>query len=442
MTKRFLSILLLLFLLAVNDGQAARRKQPVRWPDGEAMTDWFMKQAVTIGLETLGQPFRLTDHGVTTDSTRVQTQAIQHVIDLAAQCGEEAVVVVPKGTFLTGSLQMRQNVNLYVEKGGRLKGSSDICDFPVVDTRIEGQSCKYFAALINAKGLDSLKICGPGTIDGNGLSYWKAFWLRRAWNPDCTNKDEQRPRLLFLDSCTNVTVEGLTLQHSPFWTAHLYRCGYVRLHNLRILSPATPVKAPSTDAIDIDACHDIHVCGCYMAVNDDAIALKGGKGPYADQQPENGSNERILIEDCEYGFCHGCLTCGSEAVHCRNVVLRRIKVGQAARLLWLKMRPDTPQCYEFISVEDISGEVTHFLYVKPWTQFFDLQGRKDMPLSVGRNITMQRCRMKCDYFFNVERSDQYRLSDFLFADLQIEAAHPAFEKDLIDRFSVNNVRIN
>ena len=67
---------------------------------------------------------------------------------------------------------------------------------------------------------------------------------------------------------------------------------------------------PSTDAIDIDVCSDILVKNCYLEVNDDSVVLKGGKGPWADTAPENGVNERILVEDCVYGFCHGCLTCG------------------------------------------------------------------------------------------------------------------------------------
>ena len=78
-----------------------------------------------------------------------------------------------------------------------LKGRNDISDYKVCETRIEGETCQYFAALINADGLDGFTMCGPGTIDGNGLRAWRAFWLRRAWNPKCTNKDEQRPRLVY-----------------------------------------------------------------------------------------------------------------------------------------------------------------------------------------------------------------------------------------------------
>ena len=105
------------------------------------------------------------------------------------------MIVVPAGIYLTGSLYFKQGVNLYVAAGGTLKGSDDIADYDLQETRIEGESCLYFTTLINADGLDGFTMCGPGTIDGNGLRSWKAFWLRRSWNPQCTNKDEQRLRL-------------------------------------------------------------------------------------------------------------------------------------------------------------------------------------------------------------------------------------------------------
>lgn len=157
--------------------------------------------------------------------------------------------------------------------------------------------------------------------------------------------------------CSNVLVAGLNLQNAHFWTNHLYQCDYVKYLNCRIYSPASPIKAPSTDAIDIDVCHDVLMKNCYLEVNDDSIVLKGGKGPWADTAPENGINERVLVEDCIYGFCHGCLTCGSESVHNKNIIVRRIKVLDGNNLLWLKMRPDTPQHYEYILMEDIPFQV-------------------------------------------------------------------------------------
>jgi len=430
---------ILTLLLAFASSVLAWSEKKDQFPDGTKIEHWFYENNPSTR-ESLGKEFVITDYGVCSDSTLVQTSAIQAVIDKASE--SNGVVVIPKGTYMSGALFFRPGTKLYVEKGGKLKGSADISDFPVVTTRIEGQTCKYFAALVNADSIDGFKICGEGIIDGNGLNYWKAFWLRRSWNPQCTNKDEQRPRLVFLSNCKNAEISGVTLQNSPFWTTHIYKCDHVKMLNLSILSPAEPVKAPSTDAIDIDACTYVHVKGCYMSVNDDAIALKGGKGPWADTDPTNGKNEYIIIEDCKYGFCHGCITFGSESIHSRNVILRRIQVDKATRLLWLKMRPDTPQQYEHVRVEDITGNVTYFIYIRPWTQFFDLQGRTDMPLSYGQHITMRNIKMTCRSFFEVAKSDQYRLSDFLFENLDITAENGKYDESQIDNFTLKNIRLS
>ena len=409
------------------------------FPDGTPVGDWF-RQTDIRPMDSLGTPFVITDHGVNTDSTVVQTEQIQAVIDQAAAVGG-GVVIVPAGTFLSGSLFFRPGTHLHLEEGARLKGSDDPADFAIVDTRIEGQSVKYFAALVNADGVDGFTLSGQGTIDGNGLRYWRAFWLRRKWNPKCTNMDEQRPRLVYISRSKDVQLSGVRLINSPFWTTHLYRCERVQLLGLHIFAPAAPVKAPSSDAVDVDACTDVLIKGCYMSVNDDAVALKGGKGPWADQAPENGGNERIIIEDCTYGFCHSGLTCGSECIYCRNIVLRRCTLTNASRLLWLKMRPDTPQHYEYIAVEDISGDARSLLLVKPWTQFFDLKGREDMPLSRANNVTLRRIRLECNTFFDVAESDQYTLQDFTFEDLDIVAGQTDCNKDLIQGVTWNRVKV-
>ncbi len=401
------------------------------FPDGVTRIDpWFYDTQVK-DLSASGRGYVLTEHGIT-GGDRIWTGEIQALIDrIAAEGG--GVLTVPAGTFRTGALFFRPGVDLYLCEGAVLLGSDDISDYPVIDTRIEGESCRYFAALINADRADGFTLSGKGTVDGNGLKAWKAFWLRRDWNPQCTNKDEQRPRLICISNSSGVTVAGVRLQNAQFWTCHLYRCSRVRVLGCSIYSPYEPVKAPSTDAIDLDVCCDVLVKGCEMHVNDDAVALKGGKGPWADTAPENGSNERILVEDCHYRFCHGCLTLGSEAVHCKNVILRRIRVDSGYNLLWLKMRPDTPQRYEHLLVEDVEGRVNHFFTLLPWTQFYDLKGRKDLPLSTAEDITLRRCRITCDVMYNAEpMPEQYRVSRVCARDLQVQAKEkgdPFWEKE-------------
>lgn len=408
------------------------------FPDGTPIDEWFYQTDIP-QKEEIGKQYIITDYGIVDDG-EVQTEKLQGLIDLAATEGG-GVIVVPSGTYLTGALYFKQGVNLYIEKDGVIKGSDDISDYPVTQTRIEGESCLYFPALINAIGVSGFKMLGEGTVDGNGERAWKAFWIRRKWNPNCTNKDEQRPRLVYLERCDNALIGGLSLKNSHFWTNHIYKCKRVKFIGCNIFSPKEPVPAPSADAIDIDACQDVLIKDCYMEVNDDSVVLKGGKGPWADTDESNGANERILVEDCTYGFCHSGITCGSESVHNNNILVRRITVKDIMQLIHFKLRPDTPQCYENIVIEDVKGTVIgSFINVSPWTQFFDLKGRTDKPVSVARRITVRDCEVECGYFFNVQRDDKnYRLSDFEFKNLKIKTNGKGSEYSVVDNMTVDGV---
>lgn len=424
-----------------------------QWPDGTEISEWF-RQTTPVDINTLGKTYCVTDYGVVNDG-KLHTTELQNLIDKVAADGG-GVVIIPEGTYMTGALFFKQGVHLHLDYGATLMGSNDPSDYPILKTRIEGETCLYYSALINVDGLDGFSISGKGTIDGNGLTFWKHFWERRSWNPQCTNKDEQRPRLVYVSNCKNVQIEGVHLQNSAFWTTHIYNSENVKLLRLHIYSPAQPVKAPSTDAIDLDVVKNVLVKNCYMSVNDDAVAIKGGKGPYADYWrtkyesidinnfPEmigDGANENILIEDCEYGFCHGCLTLGSESVYAHNIILRRIKVTEANNLLWLKMRPDTPQLYEYVTVEDIEGNGKNFLLVAPWTQFYDLKGRESVPMSYSNHITMRNITFDCNVFFNVkQKEDQYHLSNFTFENLTITAKNADFHQEYVENFTVKNVK--
>lgn len=444
MGKLRTNIVVLALLIIAMPLQAKKVKKTVAdlWPDGTEIGQWF-KEKDKIDIATLGKAYVITDYGVKQDSTLLQTEAIQAVIDKAAKDGG-GVIVVPKGTFLSGALFFKQGTHLHLDEGGTIKGVDYIRWYPVKDSRMEGQNLKYFAALINAEGLNGFTITGKGTINGNGERFWREFWIRRQYNRQCTNLEAMRPRLVFIRDCNDVRIEDVHLINSAFWTCHLYKCNRVKILDTYFFAPHEPAdaKAPSSDAIDIDVCEDVLVDGCYLSVNDDAIAIKGGKGTWADKDPNNGMNRNVLIQNCHYGFVHGCLTLGSESVHDYNIVLRNIEVEGASRVLWLKMRPDTPQHYEYVTVENIKGSAASVLVVRPWTQFFKPGDRTDMPLSTCNNIKLKNLDMKCRTFFDVGASDKYQLKDFIFEDLNIEASKDkSFDQSIINGCTVKNVEI-
>lgn len=162
--------LLFALLLTIN----ADAKKPVQelWPDGTPIDVWF-SQVASVDYKQLGKQYRVTDYGIVNDG-KVHTAELQALIDRVAADGG-GVIVVPGGTYITGAIFFRQGTHLHLEQGAVLMGSNNINDYPVMKTRIEGESCMYYPATINADGLDGFTITGSGTLDGNGFDYWKAF---------------------------------------------------------------------------------------------------------------------------------------------------------------------------------------------------------------------------------------------------------------------------
>lgn len=397
-------------------------------------------QNATDGAAAMRQ-YVVTDYGVRADEPVLpQTEKLQAVIDMAAEEGG-GVVTIPEGTYVSGALFFRQGTHLRIERGGTLKGMDDIAHYPIGRTRMEGRTLHYFSALVNADGIEGFCISGEGTIDGNGLRFWREFWLRRQYNKACTNLEALRPRLIYISNCKDVSIDGIRMQNSAFWTLHIYRSERVRITNTTTFSPTAPVKAPSTDAIDLDNCRDVLIKGCKISVNDDAIALKGGKGEWADKDPDNGPNENIVIEDCDFGFVHSCLTLGSESVRDSNIVIRDCRIDGAARVVWLKFRPDTPQSYEDIRIEGLSGRSKDFIVIRPWTQFFEKGDRADMPTSACRGLTISGVRMECDRFWNVGASADYDLSDFRLSDIDVKAADTTMDAGMVRGLKTRRVRL-
>lgn len=138
MNKSFIIAFALVFALA-GKAEAKKTKQQM-FPDGTPVPEWFNDTA-KVDVQQLGKQYVITDYGVSTDPCVVQTKAIQAVIDRAANEGG-GVVVVPRGTFLTGSLFFHKGTHLHVVEGGRIKGSDAIANYDIVKTRLEGQTIK------------------------------------------------------------------------------------------------------------------------------------------------------------------------------------------------------------------------------------------------------------------------------------------------------------
>ena len=385
--------------------------------------------------------FVVTAFGAVADAKTINTAAIQQAIDAAAVGG--GVVVIPKGTFRSGSIFLKNGVELYLDEGAVLLGSNVIDDYPKRETRIEGHFEPWRMALVNAQQMDRVRIGGKGKLDGNGILFWAAFWQRRKENPRCTNLEVERPRLMFIDRCKDVRVEGISLVDSGFWNLHLYRCDGVVLEGLRITAPTSGhILGPSTDGIDIDSSRNVTVRKCFIAVNDDNIALKGSKGPLADKDTDSPPVENIVVEDCVFGDGNGVITCGSEATIVRNVRVRNCTVAGRTNLLTLKLRPDTPQHYSDIVIDGIKLSGTgRILQVAPWTQFFDLKGHP-APTRTVENITIRNVSGDYRTLGSLRGNPGDTLRDFTLENIALKLEDEKLALGLVTNVTIKNVSVN
>ena len=407
------------------------------WPDGMEIDPWF-GDVKPVDVATLGKAYRLNDNFVFPDG-ETHTREIQVLIDRAAKEGG-GVIVVPPGVYRTGSLFFRPGVHLRLEEGAVLFGSDNPLDYPIVETRIEGACRKFVAALVNADGCDGFTVTGPGTVDGNGYRAWRSAVMRHQWSDTAVNLDEQRARLLYVARSKNVRIENVRLQNPQFWTQHFWDCENVKLVGVTVYSPNGPeghVKS-CTDALDLDETRNVLVKNCRFGNYDDAVSLKGNEG---------AAVENVLIEDTEFGFCHGALVLGSEARRVRNVLMRRCTMDHAMRVLWIKFRADMRQHYDYVTVEDVKGTSEWFFFARQFSDNRDLRTRlSEEELAARRSVadhfTMRNCRIDSREFFHLTVTpDVGSLSDFSFTDLDVRGENIAYDLSGIERCVFRDVKL-
>lgn len=276
-------------------------------------------------------PINILTFGAMGDGVTKCTESIQAAINDCA-AGGGGTVFIPAGTYLTGAIHLRSNINLHLEGGATLLFSNDVDDFPSVFTRWAGVECAAaYSPCLYGKDLSNISLTGRGTLDGQGAWWWKRrkqlaesatfqpnareqeFKRRNidlTWE-ECPNKEWQlqylRPPLVQFVNCQHVFLQGVTLQNSPFWNTHLVYCDDVTVHGVTFLNPQ---NAPNADGLDIDSSKNIRVSDCHFDVNDDCLCLKAGMD--RDGRRVNKPTENVTITNCTMLRGHGGVVFGSD----------------------------------------------------------------------------------------------------------------------------------
>lgn len=212
------------------------------------------------------EPFNISDFGAKPDGITNNTAAIQRALDSCASVGG-GEVLVPKGVFVSGTIFLRDNVTLYLDKMAVLQGIPDERAYPG----------RHFAekGFIRIDSATNVSIIGEGTIDGNGGH--EVFQKGNNGTP--------RPYLIHVRDSKDVNIQDVTLKNSAFWTLRLLGNERVKIKGLSIYGHANW----NNDGIDIDS-KDVIISDCYIDVDDDAICLKSDR--------QNQIVENVVVTNC------------------------------------------------------------------------------------------------------------------------------------------------
>src|SRR5262245_6954348 len=177
-------------------------QSPKRKPPKQPVVNWSTVPSILARIKAPTFPardFNITSYGAVADGTTDATEALRKAIDACTKAGGGRVVV-PAGTFLTGAIHLRNNVNLYLAEGATLKFSTDPEKYlPVVYPRFEGTECMNYSPLIYAFEQHNIAITGKGTVDGSASNdnWWK--WARRVGNAEAPARASVRKLLDFAE---------------------------------------------------------------------------------------------------------------------------------------------------------------------------------------------------------------------------------------------------
>ncbi len=276
--------------------------------------------AVKVTTRPKPEDFDVTSFGAVGDGKTLNTQAIQKAVDACSRGGR---VRVPKGVFLTGPVDLKSDMALYLEEGSKLLGSQDLNDYPLETYRFEGLETACYASLIGTKNtgdrLRNITIAGPGVIDASGSPLREKELREYKGKPG---------RAVCLRNVDGVYLRDITVQQSPAWCVHLIYCDGVSLNNVKIYTKYDENGVPyanmgNGDGFDPDSCRNVSVFHCTIASQDDCIAIKSGRD--AEGRKVGIPSENIRITNCTFRSGFGVAVGSEMAGSVRNVLVRDCK---------------------------------------------------------------------------------------------------------------------
>ena len=243
--------------------------------------------------------FNVKKYGARGNGTAKDTAAIQTAIDSAGSSG--GTVYFPAGNYVSGTLQLRSFVTLYLESGATLTASTDEADFDRYEkldynSYTDEESTYYRYALLRGEEVRNIALTGTGIIDGN-------------------RSKRGGPKPISLKNCRNVSIRDLTVRNAPNYTISMLGCDYVNIDGVTILNGLA-------DGIDPDCCRFVRIANCYIESADDAICPKTSFA-----LGDIRSTENLLVTNCILTTESQALKLGSDSCgNFKNIVFNNCTI--------------------------------------------------------------------------------------------------------------------
>ena len=295
--------------------------------------------------------FNILNYGANADGLTLNSSAINKAIEECAKQGG-GTVLIPRGSFVTGPIIMKSNINLHVAKGAFIIFTKDFDQYPLVRSSFEGVDAARCQSPLVAENLENIGITGEGIMNGNGFywrpikkdklteSQWKAHqknyggviaadgktWYSsaKALKAALTNnigkltdgktlkdfedvKDYMRPNMIRISQCKNILIENVTFENSPAWTTHITMSEHITVRNLKVKNIW---YGANTDAIDLESCKNALLEDCNFDTGDDGITIKSGRD--ADGRKRGMPTKDVIVKNCVVYHAHGGFVVGSE----------------------------------------------------------------------------------------------------------------------------------
>jgi polygalacturonase len=387
-----------------------------------------------------GRVFDITMFGAQADGTTLNTAAIARAIAECTRAGGGRVRV-PAGTFLTGAVHLKSNVELHLSEGATLKFDTNPSSYPIVFTRWEGMELMNYSPLIYAFQERNIAITGKGTLDGQGSAEhwwpWKGPWggtTAYGWKEGMADQRPARRKLFDMAEagiavkdrvfgqgsmlrppfiqpylCENVLIADVRVRNSPFWNIHPVLCKNVTLRGVDIFG-----HGPNNDGVDPESVDHMLIEDCSFDTGDDCIAVNSGRN--ADGRRLATPSQNILIRNCRMKEGHGGVVVGSQ-------------ISGGARWVFAEnCRMDSPDLWYAIRFKNNAlrgGLLEHFYY---------------RDLEVGR---VGRAAITCDFNYEEGANGPFipRLENVVVERLRVRNAVRVLDSQGLPQAPVNDITI-